>query len=444
MKTRILKDQQQGFEYIGLFSILLFSISMFAGRDLNRIAEALLVISILVSLKSIYTYEKSNNGLWIYLLIIISFLFMFIANNTATAAYPNLDLNHDQFSRRYLRMYFFVFVGWWVIKQPKIIWLLLGCFSLAFIVRVIASGDFLKISSLYSFPRLEFDFSNAQHSAAFSGSLIITCISLSPVILKIKSHYRKILTGALILALLLITVIVTLASQTRAVWLAIFIVAGIAVLPWAQLFIGEGKSNLKFKLSICSAGLLIALLIIASLNQTIRSRVMHTANHVLHLSQLELKDIPVSSAGIRLHQWNLAFDLIKEKPFLGHGGATKKQLIKISNMPKKAIGSFGHFHNSYLELGVAYGLGASIIFIFILGFLLYRIVKAYSNNQISSAFACWGVSWIIFFVIINIFESYVMYRTGCFLFIIFGGIIYGISSKPNNKNSQQEKTYGAI
>ncbi|MFT7456748.1 MAG: O-antigen ligase [Marinobacter maritimus] len=445
MESNILKYQQPLIKNIGLCSILLFAISIFSDRDLNRIAEALMIISILFSLKSIYTYERENSGLWIYLLIIISFFTMYIANNVADVIYPTLNLNHDQFSRRYLRILFFVFVGWWVIKQQKTIWLLLGCFSLAFTIRVIASGDFLRISSLYDFSRFAFGFSNAQHSAAFSGSLLITYISLSPAILKIKNNYTKTLTGMVVVALLLIAFIVTLASQTRAVWLAIFIVAGIAALPWAILFVGKSSPHLKFKLSIYYIALLIIFLTVASLSQSISKRVMHTVTHALYLSQLQVKDIPLTSAGIRIHQWNLALDLIKEKPFSGHGGATKKYLIKISNMPKRAISNFGHFHNSYLELGVAYGLCATFIFIFILGFLLYRIIKTYNDKQISPEFAFWGISWIVFFTIINIFESYVMYRTGYFLFIIFGGIIYGITSKPYIKIiNQQEKSHAAL
>jgi O-antigen ligase len=114
-------------------------------------------------------------------------------------------------------------------------------------------------------------------------------------------------------------------------------------------------------------------------------------------------------------------------------------------MPKGAIGNFGHFHKSYLELGVAYGLCATFIFMFMLGFLLYRVIKTYNDKQISAEFACLGTSWITFFTIINIFESYVMYRTGYFLFIIFGGIIYGITSKPYIKTkNQQEKDHAAV
>jgi O-antigen ligase len=439
LNTSILKPQQKWIEYIGLLSILSFTISIFAERDINRIAEALFIISILFSLKSIYTYEKSNKGLWIYLLIIISFGFMLISNNIAMATYPALDLNHDQFSRRYLRLLFFVFIGWWVIKQPKIVWLLLACFSAAFTVKVIASGDLLKISSLSNFTRLEFGFSNAQHTAAFAGSLLITCISLSPLILKIQNRYVRVLVGAFTLTLLLIAFIVGLTSQTRAVWLGIFIVAGIAIMPWTILFIGRESPHIKLKLTMLYVTTLATFLIIASSSESISSRVNTSVNHILDLSHLELKDIPMSSAGIRLHQWNLAIDLIKQEPLSGYGGSTKKHLIKISNMPQKAIHGFGHFHNSYLELGVAYGLGATFIFIFVLGFLLYRLIKAYKNNQISSEFALWGVSWIIFFAIINIFESYVMYRTGYFLFIVFGGIIYGITSKPYTKTEKQQR-----
>jgi hypothetical protein len=82
---------------------------------------------------------------------------------------------------------------------------------------------------------------------------------------------------------------------------------------------------------------------------------------------------------------------------------------------------------------------------FMLGFLLYRVIKTYNDKQISAEFACLGTSWITFFTIINIFESYVMYRTGYFLFIIFGGIIYGITSKPYIKTkNQQEKDHAAV
>jgi O-antigen ligase len=439
LNTSIIKPQQKWIEYIGLLSILSFTISIFADRDINRIAEALFIISILFSLKPIYTYEKSNKGLWIYLLIIISFGFMLISDNIAMATYPALDLNHDQFSRRYLRLFLFVFMGWWVIKQPKMIWLLLACFSAAFTIKVIASGDLLKISSLSNFTRLEFGFSNAQHTGAFAGSLLITCISLSPLILKIQSRYVKVLAGALTLTLLLIAFIVALTSQTRAVWLGVFIVAGIAIMPWAILFIGRESSHIKLKLTMLYATMLATLLIIASSSESVSSRVNTSVNHILDLSHLELKDIPMSSAGIRLHQWSLAIDLIKQEPLSGYGGSTKKHLIKISNMPKRAIGNFGHFHNSYLELGVAYGLGATFIFIFMLGFLLYRLIKAYKNNHISSELALWGISWIIFFAIINIFESYVMYRTGYFLFTVFGGIIYGITSKPYTKTEKQQR-----
>ncbi len=437
MNTGILKPQKKWIGYIGLFALLLFTITVFSARGLNRAVEVLFLLSILFSLKPICTYEKENKGLWIYILIVVSLILIFISNVIATAIYPDLDVRHSSDSLDFVRMLFFVFVGWWVVKQPKIVWLLLAFLSLAFSSRVIFSGQ-LSLISLSNLPRLDFEFSNAQHTAAFSGSLLIAYISLSPILLKIKNLHFKAFAVSLTLILLAIALIATLTSQTRATWLGLLMVTGIAFMPWAILVIGKKSSLIKLKLSIFLTGSLIAAIILGALNPTIHSKVKYTTDRFIHYSQLELKDIPTTSMGIRLHQWNLALDLIKERPISGHGGGSAKYLIQKSDMPPGAIINFGHFHNSYLELGVAHGLGATFTFIFILGFLLYRVIKSYRNNDIGSEFFFWSVSWIMFFGIINMFESYVGSRTGYVLLLIFGGIIYGITSKPYHKTKPQQ------
>lgn len=433
------KPQQKWIGYIGFLSLLLFTISVFSARGLNRPIEVLFILTILFSLKPICIYEKENKGLWIYLLILLSTFLIFVSNTLATITYPTLDVNHSSDSLDFVRMLFFVFVGWWVVKKPKTVWLLLTFLSIAFAVKVVSSNQFLIILSSLNFPRADFGFSNAQHSAAFSGSLLITYISLSPLILRIKKPYLKAFAGALTLALLSLALLATLTSQTRAVWLGFFIVAGIAIMPWLILFIGQKDPRIKIKLLLFFTFSLITLIVVASLSSTISKKVKYTTDHILQLSQLKIEDMPTTSIGIRLHQWNLALDLIKERPISGHGGGSAKYLISTSDMPKGAITSFGHFHNSYLELGVAHGVGATILFIFILSFLAYRLIKAYRDNNIGLEFFFWGISWIVFFGIINIFESYVGSRTGYVLMIIFGGIIYGVTSKPYSEITKRER-----
>jgi len=441
---------KKGVEYIGLFSVVLFASTIFADRGLNRIAETLLILSVLLSLKALLTYEKSNKGLWIYLLIPIAFLFMTLVNHMAVISYPFLDLNHEQFSKRYLRLFYFAFIGWWIIKQPRLVWPLIACLSAAFIIEVVASGDIQKLfqrllSGKYLVPRFPFGFSNAQHSAVFAGSLLLFYLSISPKIITMTNKYYKITALIFTLAVLLSTVFVVLVNQTRAVWLGLLITSVIAVIPWILLLSEKSKYFSRNKIATFFCSLLIGIIFAMSFNTAISSRIESTAKDIVHLSTLEIKDIPTSSMGIRLHQWNLAFELIKEKPLLGYGGATKKHLIKISTMPEAAITRFGHFHNSYLELAVAYGLGAPVVFIAILLFLLIRALKARKNGHLSIEFTCFSVSWVTFFFIVNLFESYVMYRTGYFLLMLLGGIIYGVTSKSyiNRKSETPREALNA-
>jgi hypothetical protein len=53
-----------------------------------------------------------------------------------------------------------------------------------------------------------------------------------------------------------------------------------------------------------------------------------------------------------------------------------------------------------------------------------RLIRARQKNVVPEDFMLFGLLSLIFFATVNLFESYVMYRSGYFFMCIIGGAIY--------------------
>jgi O-antigen ligase len=141
----------------------------------------------------------------------------------------------------------------------------------------------------------------------------------------------------------------------------------------------------------------------------------------------QLKDTPSTSATIRLTLWRTAAEAIAKRPLTGYGGAARKIVLKDAGLPVHLVGQIGHFHNSYLELWLSYGVLGPLVFIGILILLGWRLIAASRQKCLAPDFALFGLSWLAFFATVNIFESYVSYRSGAYLIFIVGGALYSIA-----------------
>lgn len=127
-----------------------------------------------------------------------------------------------------------------------------------------------------------------------------------------------------------------------------------------------------------------------------------------------------------------------EAPLTGYGGATKYKLIEKSDMSDLIKNNFGHFHNGYLEMAVAYGLPGLLLLPLLLTVLASRTFRAWRYDKLPTDFMLFGLLSLIFFAVVNLFESYPMYRTGYFFMGILGGSLYTLTRpwafKPHPSN----------
>ncbi len=127
---------------------------------------------------------------------------------------------------------------------------------------------------------------------------------------------------------------------------------------------------------------------------------------------------------IRLFEWRYALTLIKDRPFLGYGPATRAELLNIKEITDFIGKGFGHFHSSYLGLALGFGLAAVAFFLMMLGSIYYLLVRKRFTGVVNEKIFLLGTVWIVYFAVMNFFESYVFYRTGYSSACLFIGILY--------------------
>lgn len=143
------------------------------------------------------------------------------------------------------------------------------------------------------------------------------------------------------------------------------------------------------------------------------------------LTEGDFEHIKKGSIGIRIDSWRMALGWIKERPITGWGAQTRKALIQRSDWPIEYKKKFGHLHNSYLELLVDYGVVGLSLFAGLFAYIWFRAWQAWRHNIIPNDIMAFGALWCIYWLIVNCFESYIIYSaTGNYLNAIVMGVLY--------------------
>ena len=110
----------------------------------------------------------------------------------------------------------------------------------------------------------------------------------------------------------------------------------------------------------------------------------------------QIYDRPVET--LRITQWQFCWDLIKQRPWFGWGLRNFTHLYEA-----KMNYWFGHPHNLFLMLGVETGIFATVLFIGIVGFIIYRASLLLINWSSDG-------SRLIYFSYLVGFSSYILFN----------------------------------
>ena len=270
--------------------------------------------------------------------------------------------------------------------------------------------------------RVDFGLHNAQHAGMLFAVSFLGLVVFAPRVFSI-SNFRW---AARLVWLLTasITFSGVLVTQTRGIWLGL----ASAVLLVALLSLSgrrKRKISLKFLLISSALSCLIIIVVMNPVFSIIENRLAQEKQEISLILQGNFKDLNNGSIGVRVKTWQEAFLWIKKRPFVGWGGNGRGIVYDNSeSLPEEIKQNFRHFHNSYIDALVSYGLFGLSLSLAFFGWFSIRLYRLYVHHAVSYDMCVFYASFLALWFIANLFESYMFYSSGSFvLSLVMGGFL---------------------
>ncbi|MEA2073634.1 MAG: O-antigen ligase family protein [Campylobacterota bacterium] len=295
-------------------------------------------------------------------------------------------------------------------KQENVIYLWL-LFILGFIFTIFLNNDFTTLLELMqSGQRVDLSIKNAQWDSMLAGTSLLMSVFLFYATLKSSNTLKVKLSFLALLSLfIMLFSYLVLVTQSRQIWLGLVSIAIAG--PLIYLVLNKGKNIKVVLFSLAGVALLLFLL---GNSQTVQKRLSQEHETVHSLIQNQ-ESIKMSSIGIRINSWLEAKDWIVRHPILGLDSKAIPEVIRQSDRFDESFKKqFGHLHNFFIETLVAYGFSG---FLLILA-MYYLIIKSISESSLKESekkyYLLAGISFSIYWLIINNFESFNSRSLGIF------------------------------
>ncbi|WP_280565177.1 O-antigen ligase family protein [Chromohalobacter sp. 48-RD10] len=337
----------------------------------------------------------------------------------AVERFPDFADEQVKAARHFSKLFLCIAVAWWLRGSIRAAKYLLTVFLVGFLVSLALNSNTGEWLAAIAGRRANFGYTNAQHTAFFMGLVLIVGGSWLARCLQRPGRGVEWVAALSLTVLGLVGIAVT---QTRSALLAMAIVmAGLLVVGLVSLFRRRHYKALSTKGVVVFIAVASVLTVLGySLAPVLEKRFHASQATIQSLKTGGIADIGYTSVGIRLHTWVYALDRISERPLTGWGAESRKPLFDEGPFPDRVKQRFGHFHNSYLEILLAYGALGMLALVILTWMILKGTVRLLRPGQ-----RYWGVgllsAWAFFFII-NAFESYLIFNSGMYFYIIVGGV----------------------
>jgi O-antigen ligase len=253
----------------------------------------------------------------------------------------------------------------------------------------------LPLSLLFSDDFLNHQFTKPieLHATYFSMYVGLSLIFLLYSFVNEILLYKKILL--LICIFILVAGLIQLASR------AAFIATAISIIMF-PFFILQKKSRAKYFFSVTIIFFVAITLIVK--NDILRPRYFSDFKNDLSAS--------ASNEG-RMVRWKAAWELVEQKPFIGYGTGSEKNILKEKYFEKKLYKSYEfelNAHNQYLKFLLQSGLIGLIIYVYTLCFGFINVLR---NKDVVF------LSFLVLIAIVSFSENILDVNKGVFFYGFF-------------------------
>ncbi|MFO7593044.1 MAG: O-antigen ligase family protein [Pseudomonadota bacterium] len=419
---------------IAMPAVVLYAFFWLANYEVARAAESLLILLFFISVvnRGNATAVLLREPLF-WLLVLWVLLQAYVYFQTAKL-FPEWQDGQVTVARHYSKVFMVLVLAWWMAGAVRTILLLYGLAFAGFVVGIIFSDELVAdLQRIIAHVRVDFGYRNWEHLSVYSAFFFLVTVFFWRRLLALFQG-NWVWVGYLLLAGWLVVCLTgIIGSQTRATWLGLIVALGVAstgyiIRVWRRQK-HAGEANRQSYIRYGSVGVLLilvfaALVIKFDASGLVEKRLEREQGVVALLLEGRAEEVPYTSIGVRIQSWRRALEWIAERPVTGWGPKSAKPLIAQSDMPERIKEVIGHLHNSYIELAVAYGVVGIAFFMAILIILGYRAWWAWRRGLMPDDLFFFLGTFMIYWLIVNMFESYLMYSTGIYINALIGGAAY--------------------
>lgn len=307
---------------------------------------------------------------------------VYVVAEAAQGAIALPAYTHEQWASLWpwLALWFFIPVGWTMRRYRAHIPRLLLISAIGLLIGFALHMDWGHFSAMIHGRRSDLGMTFTT-AGLYSGIAFIGWTSMAARITKSVNphrHYAHLIFWIIVEIIILECIIVT---QSRAVWLSLMVIMPVAVIANYRAALRKIlHSNRLTKFAIMVAVAVIAGLAASNWNIFVR-RLDSGRQTINDLTQLDVRQLPKTSIGLRVYLAEFGFKQFRKKPWLGWGPGIEAN-HDLSLGKQQFLRNLAHLHDTYLELLVRFGvLGLALVVAFATAFL-YRFITAYRMQRI--------------------------------------------------------------
>ena len=396
---------------IGVVSTLVYVYTRIAFKDeLRELPQNLMVLTFLVSA---WGQRHQLTSDFIFRLLVLAALIPWVLFAVNALIDYETALKYRS-TNDLLKLFLFLPLAWWMGGSRAGAIRILALAFLGLMTAVALDPSLThSLGKLWQGKRVDFDIYNAQHGALFFGLVILFC---SCVLAQRVSNGLELNRGNVLLFFVgLVGLAGVVGTQTRAAFLGLFACGFVAFVQAIRQASSAGRKHRSI-----AAGAVVLLVVTGllawSAQEVLQKRFDREKSTFNLLLTGNLEEMPFQGTGMRIHSWAEALQWIAERPVTGWGQKARSDVIQLAERFPDEIknAGYGHLHNGYLEILI--GVGAvGLVFVCVLWVVLARRIKLAASHDLF-AFAFYGS---IFFLVLNLFESFFIYSSGEFALALF-------------------------
>lgn len=336
--------------------------------------------------------------------------------------------------RRFLRVLYFIAIAYAISRSGWLrAWHVLAVAFSGLVIYLTISFDQAEWVRAWYGERVDFGIHNAQHTGVVFATCALSFSIFTPRFyqwIRTVSPSIALISAMLWTAALLFSLWGVFVSQTRGVWLGLGIAAVFFPVILGFAYKLRRTSQVSLRKPILAGVITIAAFSILAAGFNLPSRVSDrlSAEDVTweSLRQAATHETQqLSSIEIRVASWSAAADWIMEKPFMGWGGRGSRPLIRQSELFSDEFkNTYNHLHNSYLQVLVEIGLVGAMFILALMALFGRATIKSYQRRLMPLDVFLFSWLFFIFWLVVNVFESYIIYPSGTYLVAMVTGLCY--------------------